>query len=167
MSTISIITTLASDGRIAKYGLGRSLWYIPDDLRRFKSITEGDIMIMTAKTYESILKLLGKPLPNRTNIVITRTSKYKNTDCLVFPSLEQGIKYAQSLENKEIFIMGGISLYKKALPYVQRLYLTIIHGTYKANHSFPDYSDFSHVIMKEQGNSGGYLYTFLILEKHV
>jgi dihydrofolate reductase len=133
---ISIIVAI---GKNRELGKGNELiWRISADLKRVKELTTGHPIIMGRKTYESI----GRPLPNRTNIVISR-SQTEIEGCFVFDSLERGVAHAKEIEAEEIFIFGGASIYKEALPFVDRLYLTLIDAEDRgADTFFPEYSMF-------------------------
>ena len=110
---ISIIVAIARNGVI---GNGNALiWRIAEDLRRFKALTTGHPVIMGRKTYESI----GRPLPNRTNVVVTRRKDYRPEGCLVAGSLEQAVGLFDPSE--EIFIIGGAQIYAQAMPMADRL----------------------------------------------
>ena len=120
---ISIIVAIARNGVI---GNGNALiWRIAEDLRRFKALTTGHPVIMGRKTYESI----GRPLPNRTNVVVTRRKDYRPEGCLVAGSLEQAVGLFDPSE--EIFIIGGAQIYAQAMPMADRLYLTEIDSDYE------------------------------------
>lgn len=154
-----------------KKGLGKNnqlLFKVPEDFQRFKSLTIGHPIIMGRKTYESI----GRVLPNRTNIIITRDKNYNVAGALVVGSLEEALvknsKYqvVSSKGENEIFIIGGGQIFAQAVPFVDRLYLTIVKGDYAADTFFPEYEDlFKKVLKKEKGKSGEYEYTFLDLER--
>lgn len=106
------------------WAIGRNnqlLWHISEDLKYFKKITSGHTVIMGRKTWESI----GKPLPNRRNIVVSRSLE-KITDAEVYKSLELALKAAG---NESLFIIGGGEIYKQALPLAEKLYLTIVNLT--------------------------------------
>lgn len=127
-----------------------------------KKLTSGHPIIMGRKTFESI----GRPLPNRTNIVITRDAGYGQEGIKVVHSLQDALRQAQGeLGNDEIFIFGGGQIFKEALPMVDTLYLTVVDGDYGADTFFPDYSMFTKVISEQEGQEGEYHYTFLDLEK--
>ena len=154
-----------------KRGIGKNndlLFKIPEDGKRVRTITTGHPLIMGRKTFES----LGRLLPNRTHIVVTRNPK--SLDDLsyqpheVVSSIEEGIVKAKAASgSEEIFIFGGGQIYEEALKQnlVNRLYLTIVEGTHDADTFFPDYSEFTKVLEKEAYESDGYRYTFLTLEK--
>ena len=156
---ISIITAIGKNNAIGRDN--RLLWHIPDDLRHFKKITTGNIIVMGRKTYESI----GKPLPNRTNIVVTSDKKYKADGCLVKHSLEEVLNEAKNYGNKEVFIIGGGQIYQQALPHADKLYLTIVDDEPEADTFFPDYSEFKNVISEENHEQKGLKYKFVELTK--
>ncbi len=120
------------------------LWHVPDDLKRFKALTLGKPVIMGRKTFESIIAILGKPLPHRTNIIVTRNPDFKADGVHVAASLEEAFTIA-ALENPtEIHIGGGAEIYAQALPFVDRLYLTLFDDEKEADTFFPAFeSEFS------------------------
>ncbi len=110
-------------------------WYLPEDLQNFKKLTSGKTVLMGRKTYESIIKRLGKPLPNRKNVVISRQTDYEVAeDVLVFNSLEAAIS---KLSADDIYVIGGAEIFKLALPLAQLMYMTQVHGDYKGDAFFP------------------------------
>ena len=129
---ISIIVAVAEGGVIG--GGGDLLWHISEDLRRFKQITSGHTVIMGRKTYES----LGRPLPNRTNIVISRTMG-EIEGCTVVRSLEEAVALFPAEE--EIFIIGGAQIYALALDIADRFYLTRVGHDYEGDTSFPAWDE--------------------------
>ncbi len=139
----------------------RLLWHIPEDLKRFKALTTGHAVIMGENTYYSI----GRPLPNRTNIVVTLNQKLELPGCFVAHSLDEAFTLAREHETEEVFIIGGASMYKQCLPLTERLYLTLVQGTHEADTFFPEYTEFSRIISREQGESSAYQYTYFILER--
>ena len=154
-----------------KRGIGKNndlLFRIPEDFKRMKALTTGHPIIMGRKTFESI----GRPLPNRTNIVITRDTSYKKEGTIVVHSLQDAIEKARNVilndkGEREVFIFGGGQIYAEAMKkdLVDRLYLTIVKGDYSADTFFPEYSGFKKVIFKQDGEWENYEYTFLDLEK--
>lgn len=158
---ISIIVALSENRVIGRDN--RLPWHIPDDLKRFKRLTTGHAIIMGRKTYESI----GRPLPQRTNIIITRDKTFSVEGCVVVHSLDEAVRFAQKLEGPEgeIFIIGGGQIFEQALPLVDRLYLTVVRGTHEGDVFFPDYSAFKTVVTDEPGSSGGVEYRLLTLER--
>ncbi|MDP3991687.1 MAG: dihydrofolate reductase [Candidatus Colwellbacteria bacterium] len=157
---VSIIAAISENGAIGKDN--QLLWHIPGDMRRFKELTTGHVVIMGRKTYETI----GKPLPNRTNIILTRDKNYSAPDCLVVPSLEEALEKAKEIENDEIFIMGGGEIYRQAIGKAHKLYLTLVHQNFEGDVFFPDHSQFKKEVFREEGESAnGLKFTFLELEK--
>ena len=117
------------------------LWHVPADMKRFKELTLGHPIIMGRKTFESILEILGKPLPGRTNIVITRDKKYTQEGATVVHSLSEALQVAQSEHPTEIHIGGGSEIYKQVLPLVSRLHITWFMGDKEADSFFPAFED--------------------------
>lgn len=118
---ISIIVAVSENGVIGKDN--QLIWRLPEDLKRFKALTLGHPIIMGRKTFESI----GKPLPGRTSIVITRNTDFKVDGALVVHSLDEALKEAKKIEEQELFVIGGGELYKQALPMADKLYITEVN----------------------------------------
>ncbi len=156
---ISIIACLGKNNAIGRDN--KLLWHIPDDLKHFKKITTGNVIVMGRKTYESI----GKPLPNRTNIIITRDKQYRADGCLIKHSLDKIIEEAKTYKDKEIFIIGGGQIYEQALPYTDKLYLSIVDDKPDADTFFPDYSEFRNIISEEEHEQRGIKFKFIELTK--
>ncbi|MEK7089122.1 MAG: dihydrofolate reductase [Patescibacteria group bacterium] len=132
---ISIIAAIGKNNELGKEN--KLLWNLPADMKHFKEITSGHPVIMGRKTFESI----GKPLPNRKNIVITRDKNYLRYSVDVVHSLEEAIKMSRSnLDiDDEIFIIGGTEIYKQAMEYANKLYITHISAEDKyADAFFPE-----------------------------
>ena len=156
---ISIICAIGKNRGIGKDN--KLLWHIPEDLRHFKKITTGSVIIMGGKTFESI----GKPLPNRTNIVVTRDKGLKAEGCLLKYSLEDVIEEAKAYKNKEVFIIGGGEIYKQSIAHADKLYLTIVDEETEADTFFPDYSEFKNIISEEEHKLNGLKFKFVELIK--
>lgn len=162
---ISIIAAIGKNHELGKDN--RLLWHISEDFKRFKKLTLNSVVIMGRKTFESI----GKPLPNRINIIITRNRDWIPLGCIVCYSMEKAIKkgaaFAKaSASQKEIFIIGGAEIYKQGIKYADKLYLTLIDKEFpEADAFFPDYSDFKKVIKEEKKSDGKFTYKFIDLEK--
>lgn len=127
---ISIIVAIAED-----YGIGNKnelLWYVPEDLKRFKKLTFGHTIIMGKKTWESLPK---KPLPGRKNIVITDNPHETIEFSITAYSIEDSL--SKCGENDEVFIIGGGSIYRQFMPFADRLYITHIHKKAPADIYFP------------------------------
>ncbi len=139
---------------------GKLLWRLPGDMKRFRAITIGHPVIMGRKTFESI----GRALPGRLNIVVTRNKDYKPEGVILAGSLSDGLALAKETMNEEVFIIGGGDLYKEALPFLDRLYLTLVDSDEIGDTFFPDYSQFKKVIKEESREDNGLKYRFVILE---
>jgi dihydrofolate reductase len=135
VNKISLIVAIAKNGAIGNNN--QLLWHIKDDLRLFKQTTHGHVVIHGRKSFESI----GKPLPNRTNIVITRNTNYNAKGAFLTHSLDDAIKLAQKLEQKrEIFVLGGAEIYRQSLEVVDKLYLSHVDCTFEnADTFFPEF----------------------------
>jgi dihydrofolate reductase len=108
-------------------------WHLPPDLKRFKALTLGKPVIMGRKTHESI----GRPLPGRRNIVISRNASYAAAGCEVVTGLQQAITITADAE--EAMIIGGVTIYESAMPLVQRIHLTLIEAEFTGDAWFPEY----------------------------
>ena len=163
---LSMIVAVAENGVI---GRNNSLpWYLPNDLKYFKKTTMGKPVIMGRKTYESI----GKPLPGRTNIVITRQADYQPEGVKVVNSVEAARELAESVclidGQDEAMIMGGAEIYALALPHTDRLYLTEVHADVEGDAFFPEYDKASwQEVAREDFAAEGpnpYNYSFVVYE---
>lgn len=137
-------------------------WRIPADLQRFKKLTMGHPIIMGRKTHQSI----GRPLPGRTNIVITRDAGFKAEGCTVVNSFEAALKAAQSAKTKQVFVIGGAEIYRLALPGADRLELTLVDGFYEADAFFPEYEDDFKLVAEEPHEDDQHTYRFVTLERN-
>ncbi len=157
---LSIIAAIGKNRELGKDN--KLLWHIPGDLARFRKITANHPVIMGRKTFQSI----GRPLPNRTNIVITNDPAFRAEGASVVRSLEEAISQAKtSPGNEEIFVIGGGSVYAQTIGKVDRLYLTVVNAAAEADTFFPDYSVFATVIEKQPQEEGGFHFTYLTLER--
>lgn len=130
-----ILSLIAAFDENLLIGNGGALpWKIPADMKRFKILTMGYPVVMGSRTYKSI----GKPLPGRINIVLTRSKANENNRVLFVSSISEAIRLAETAKAKEIFFIGGASIYKLVLPIVQRLYITRILDFFKGDTFFPD-----------------------------
>lgn len=144
-------------------------WYLPNDLKYFKQTTLGKPIIMGRKTYESI----GKPLPGRTNIVITRQEDYQPEGVKVVHSVEEARDLAENVclidGQTEAMIMGGAEIYTLALPHADRLYLTEVHADVEGDAYFPEYdkSEWQEVSRENFSAEGAnpYDYSFVVYDK--
>lgn len=114
---------------------GRLPWRLPADLQRFRRLTTGHWIVMGRKTYESI----GRPLPERTTVVITRQPDFRPRGVLTAAGFEQALQLAAGQD--EVFIVGGAEIYSLALPRAKRLYLTLVHADVEGDTYFPEWND--------------------------
>ncbi len=128
---ISLIAALGQKREIGNNN--ELLWRIREDLQNFKRLTLGHIILMGRKTYESI----GRPLPGRTTLVLTRQEKYEAPGCIMVHTWDAAVDYAQHAGEKELFVCGGAEIYAKALPHASRMYLSWIEATQTADAYFP------------------------------
>jgi len=158
---ISLIAAMASNRVI---GINNTLpWHLPADFRHFKAVTMGKPILMGRKTYESI----GRPLPGRTNIIITNNPSYSAEGCSVVNSIEEALVLTQNEE--EVMIIGGASFYQQTLAFAQRIYLTIIHHNFEGDAYFIelDHASWREVerVDHPADENNRYPYSFLTLEK--
>lgn len=158
--TISIIASHDDNLGIGKKN--KLAWHLSTDLKRFKKLTMGHPIIMGRKTFDSI----GRILPGRDNIIITRSPQHSAPErnvCYV-DSLGKAIKLAKTKDQKEIFIIGGGEIYKQALPLADKLYLTHVYGDFNCDVFFPDYPDFN-LIKKTTHTEKNLKFAYLTLIK--
>lgn len=158
---ISIIVAVAKNGVIGdKNSL---LWHLREDMVHFRTTTSGHPVVMGRKTYDSI----GRPLPKRTNVVITRDTNLAIEGCTVVHSLEEAV--AMFDKSEEVFIIGGAQIYAQALAIADRIYLTVIDKEYEGDTSFPeiDYSAWKEISREEyvRGEEFEHPFAFITLEK--
>ena len=159
---ISLVVAAAENGAIGKDN--QLLWKLSLDLKRFKHITTGHHLLMGRKTFESI----GKPLPNRTSLIISRNYKCDLENCFVFKTINEAIIYAAQQNEEELFVIGGGEIFAQTLPLAQKLYLTIVHSEIEGDAYF-QYDDsnwkvlHSEYIPKDEKNE--FDTTFVILER--
>ncbi len=138
-------------------------WHLPADLQHFKKITLGKPIIMGRKTYESI----GRPLPGRRNVVISRQENFRVPGCDVFSSLVDALDALT--HEPEVMVIGGANIFEQALPLADRLFLTIIHEDFEGDTFFPEWSEaeWKEVASEthEPDEKNVYSYTFLELRR--
>jgi dihydrofolate reductase len=161
---ISLIVAMASNRVI---GINNQLpWHLSADLKRFRQITMGSPIVMGRKTYESI----GRPLPGRTNVIISRDPAYKQEGCLVFNDIETAIESCGQ-KFQEIFVIGGSELYKAMLSRADALYVTLINKEFSGDAFFPeiDTRNWTEVSREDIDNDpdAGFSYSFIKYEKSI
>ncbi len=132
---ISIIVAVANNNVIGKDNT--LIWHLPADMKFFREKTTGHVIITGRKNYESIPEKF-RPLPNRTNIIITRQKDYNATGAIVCNTIENAITKAKELNDTEIFIIGGAEIYKQSLHLADKIYLTQIKHTFEGDAFFPE-----------------------------
>lgn len=164
-----IISAIAVTNKNRAIGFkNKLLWNLPPDLEHFKKITSGHTIIMGGNTFIS----LGRPLPNRVNIVITKNKDFSAPGCIIVSSPEESLERAkieeEKLDNdhKEIFVIGGASIYSQLLPQTKKIYLTIVDDeAAEADTFFPDYSEFKITNESETQEYNGLKFKFLELAR--
>lgn len=155
INMINIIVAIAKNGVIGKDG--KLPWSLSEDMKRFKRLTMGGIVIMGANTYKEI----GKPLPKRLNIILSSRLVLSEENAVVLPSLQQAIDYSKSLDSdKEIFICGGEKVYEEALAVADRLYVTYIDEEFDGDRFFPPIPDCFILIEKVDVKDGDFSTSF-------
>lgn len=137
---VSLIVAVSENNVIGKDN--DLIWSLPDDMKFFKKTTKGHFVIMGRKNYESIPERF-RPLPNRTNVIITRQTNFRAKDCLVVNDIHQALELAKKAQEQEAFIIGGGQIYQLALQMdlVDRIYLTRIHDEFEGDTFFPELSE--------------------------
>jgi dihydrofolate reductase len=159
-----IVALVVAMGRNRVIGRDNALpWHLPADLRHFRAITLGKPVVMGRKTHESI----GRPLPERVNIVISRDAAYRAHGCVVLPSLEAAFEYCR--DSAELMVIGGATLYRQALPRAQRIYLTEIQQNFAGDTEFPqlETAAWREVARDDRPADGKnpYPHSFIVLER--
>lgn len=159
--TLSCIVAVSENGVIGrKNGLP---WKLSADLRRFKQLTTGHAIIMGRKTFDSI----GRPLPNRTSIVMTRDLGYESPGVVVVHSFDQAVAACE--DQQEAFVIGGEAVFREALPRSQRLYLTRVHKNVEGDAYFPEAELAGWKLLQQErhpeGDKNDYPFTFCVYER--
>lgn len=140
------------------------LWHLPKDLKHFKDLTSGHPIIMGRKTYESI----GKPLPNRTNIVVSRKKDWFEEGILIVGSLKEAIKFAKKID-EEVFVIGGGNIYGQTMDIVDKLEVTLVKADLEADTFFPKIDEKiwkkTNEICHEKDEKNGYDFCFQTFER--
>lgn len=165
---ISIICALSEDRLIGQGD--RIPWHIKEDLLRFKNKTLHHTVIMGRATFDSVMGYYlrsGRPVPDRKHIIVTRDPSYRTgtPGAYVVSSIEKALEKGKEIEPDEIFISGGASIFTQTISIADRLYLTVVKGTFTGDKYFPDYSAFTKVLFREEHDDGRNRFTFLDLER--
>lgn len=144
-------------------------WHLPADLKRFKSLTLGHAVVIGRKTWDSIVASLGKPLPGRTSIVVSRAAGLRIEGAIVVDSVVSAIAAATAAGTAgELFVIGGAEIYALALPFADRLYLTEINAEVPGDAWFPPFNpeDFVETAREAGPPAGELRYDFVTYERH-
>lgn len=139
---LTIIAAAANNNALGKDN--QMIWHLPDDFKRFRTLTTSNSIIMGRKTFESLPKLL----PNRTHIIITRQPDYFQEDCIIVNSLDKAIEICSTEENT--FIIGGGEIYSQAMKYADKIELTRVHESFEADTFFPEIDNSIWQLEKEE-----------------
>ena len=160
---ITIIVAKSKNNAIGKDNA--LLWRLSADLKNFKRLTSGHSIIMGRKTYDSI----GRALPNRTNIIITRNKNFEAEDCLIKHSLEAALEFAENNGENEVFIIGGAEIYTQSLNKAQKIYLTQVEVEIEGDSFFPVFDEQKWTCIQKEAHlsdsKNEYNYVFEIYEK--
>jgi len=158
---LSIIAALSHHRVIGKDN--QLLWHLPNDFSWFKKVTMGKPIIMGRKTYDSI----GKPLPGRRNLVITRNADLSIQGCEIVTSIQQALDATK--DDEEVMVIGGAHLYEQFLPHVDRLYLTLVDANLDGDVYFPDYTSMNWKEIRREEHPAddrhAYPYSFVVFDK--
>lgn len=158
---ISLIAALANNHAIGKDN--QLPWHLPADLKHFKQLTLDKPIIMGRKTFDSI----GRPLPKRRNIIVTRQTQYHVDGCEVFTTIEAALK--ATANEPETMIIGGATIYQQTLAYADRLYLTLVDTELEGDAFFPQWNDHEWQVLDkiehQQDDKNNFNYTFITLER--
>ncbi|MEE2700270.1 MAG: dihydrofolate reductase [Bacteroidota bacterium] len=165
---VSLIVAVSENGVIGKDN--DLIWHLPNDMRFFKETTTGHHVIMGRKNFESIPHKF-RPLPNRTNVIITRQTDYKAEGCIVVHAVEEALAIAKKNADEEVFIIGGGQIYELVLEadLVDKIYLTKVHNTFDGDTYFPELNDDWKEVEKIQNQADEkhlYNYDFITFQKN-
>jgi len=127
---IILIAAVAENNALGKDN--QLVWHLPNDFKRFKTLTSGHYILMGRKTFESF----PRPLPNRTHIIITRQKNYSYEGCLVASSIEKALEMAP--KDEDIYVIGGGEIYKQSIDIADKIEITKVHSTFEADTYFPE-----------------------------
>jgi len=163
---IALVVAQAANGVIGQHG--KIPWYIPADMRHFKAVTMGKPCIMGRKTWDSLPK---RPLPGRTNIVLTRDSGFRAEGAITVLSLEEAVPRAEAESPQEIAVIGGAHIYRAVLPLAMRVYLTEVHAAFSGDVTMPVFSplEWKEVTREDHaaGDTAGIAFSFVTLERRL
>ncbi|MER2997072.1 dihydrofolate reductase [Pontibacter populi] len=159
---IAIVVAVSENNVIGKDN--QLIWHLPADLRYFKNLTMGHPILMGRKTYESI----GKPLPGRTTVIITRQHDFEAPGCIVVNSIDEAIEEAHKVD-QGVYIIGGAEIYKQALAKTDTIYLTRVHHTFDGDTFFQEINEADWETTSEEKHEpdekNKYSYSFITLKR--
>ena len=159
---ISFVLARADNGVI---GVDNAIpWHIPEDMKRFKALTMGKPIVMGRKTWDSFPK---RPLPGRTNIVITRNANWRAEGAVVVHSLDEALKTANHEKPDEIAVIGGVEIYRLALPRADRIHLTEVHADVAGDATLPAFDPvlWRETTREDHVTSDGLRYSYVTLDR--
>lgn len=156
---IAMIAAVAENGVIGKDN--DLAWSLPDDMKYFMNTTKGHYIVLGRKNYDSLPPKF-RPLPDRTNVVITRQSDLQLEGAHIVNTLEEAFEFCKKNNQEKIFVIGGGQIYKLALPYADTLYITEVHHSFDGDTYFPEFdkSDWEEVSREPHGMDERHLYPF-------
>jgi dihydrofolate reductase len=158
-----MISLVVAMGLNREIGINNQIpWKLSEDLKNFKRTTMGHHILMGRKTFESI----GKPLPGRTNLILSRNKNFKVAGCITVADLDEAIKIAKANGENELMVIGGSQIYKQALSLANRIYLSKVDFKGKADAFFPEFNEKDWKVISEVKHSGDLIpWTFKIIER--
>jgi len=152
---MNFATVVAHDKNRLIGGNNKILWHLPEDLKNFKKLTLNSVVIMGRKTFESI----GKPLPKRLNVVLTKDKDFRPNNCIVYDDIREVIR--DFAEEYQVFIIGGGEIYKQFFPHIKRIYVSLVDGEYIGDTYFPEYTSDEWKCLFEEQKEGFKLQTWI------
>ena len=161
-----MVSAIVAMGKNRVIGIAEGLpWHLPLEFKHFKAVTMGHTVITGRKNFESV----GRPLPGRPTIIITRNHQYQRDDCKVAHSLEEALALAQEKGEQEVFVTGGADIYQLSLPYLHRLYRTIVDFNESGDVYFPPYEHYTWEVVEQSsmavGPGNSLAWTYELLQK--
>lgn len=158
-----MISLVVAMGLNREIGINNQIpWKLSEDLKNFKKTTMGHHILMGRKTFESI----GRPLPGRTNIILSRNKDFKVKDCITVTTMDEAINFAKKNGETELMVIGGAEIYKEALPKAERIYLSKIEFKGEADAYFPEFNENNWKVISETKYSGDTIpWTFKVIER--
>ncbi len=158
-----MISLVVAMGLNREIGINNQIpWKLSEDLKNFKKTTMGHHILMGRKTFESI----GKPLPGRTNIILSRNKDFKVKDCITVTTMDEAINFSKKNGETELMVIGGAEIYKEALPLANRIYLSKVEFKGEADAYFPEFNEKDWKVILETKHSGDTVpWTFKVIER--